>query len=100
MTGLLNSDIEFICSLLTKYPNVLEAILFGSRAKGTHHPGSDVDIVLKGIDIEQSVLQISTYLNQESPLPYQFDVLDFNSIDNKELVEHIARVGISLYKKI
>jgi predicted nucleotidyltransferase len=98
MYGLTVIDIETICSLLRKYPKVQEAILFGSRAKGTHSPGSDVDIALKGDSLHDTALQISTYLNQESLLPYCFDIIDYHHIDNEKLIEHINRVGKVLYK--
>jgi predicted nucleotidyltransferase len=97
MYGLKNSDLEIICQAFKRYPNVAEAILFGSRAKGTHHQGSDVDIALKGSDLTKTVLQLSIYLNQESLLPYQFDIIDYDAIDNKNLIDHIACVGISIY---
>ena len=61
-----------------------------------HRPGSDVDIALKGEDLEEAVLQISIYLNQESILPYNFDIIDYHAIDNQELLDHINRVGKSI----
>lgn len=97
MYGLKNSDLETICQTLKQYPNVTQAILFGSRAKGTHRPGSDVDIALKGNKLTETVLQISMYLNQESLLPYQFDIIDYHSIENQNLIDHINRVGVVLY---
>jgi hypothetical protein len=33
----------------------------------------------------------------ELPLPYQFDVLRYDSIENEALREHIERVGITLF---
>lgn len=42
---------------------------------------------------------ISGILNEESPLPYFCDVLDYSLIDNEELKNHIDRVGRLIYKK-
>ncbi|MBA2367834.1 MAG: nucleotidyltransferase domain-containing protein [Candidatus Protochlamydia sp.] len=97
MYGLTTADMITICNVLRKYPAVHEAILFGSRAKGTNSPGSDVDIALKGNDLENEVLQISTYLNEESLLPYCFDIINYQTLDNEKLIEHINRVGKVLY---
>lgn len=97
MYGLKDSDLETIRQTLKKHPNVYEAILFGSRAKGTHRPGSDVDLALKGTNLEQTVVQVSLYLNQESILPYDFDIIDYHSINNQELIDHITRVGKVIY---
>ena len=99
MYGLKDTDLDFIRQAFSRYPNVIEAILFGSRAKGTHHPGSDIDIALKGNGLKELVLQLSTYLNQESLIPYQFDIIDYDGIDNKDLIDHIDRVGISIYTR-
>ncbi len=97
MYGLLQQDLDTLYDALRRFPNIEQAILFGSRAKGNFRPGSDVDIALKGKDLSQTVLQLSTYLNQETLLPYQFDIIDYTSIDNQDLIEHIDRVGIVLF---
>ncbi len=95
--GFLPGELETILSSLKKYPNLAEAILFGSRAIGRQKKGSDVDIAVKGVDIPTS--QISHELNSDSPLPYYFDILDYNSLENKQLKDHIDRVGIVIYRK-
>lgn len=99
MFGLKELDISILNQVLASYPGVTEAYIFGSRAKGNYKNGSDVDIVIKGNNISQSlILDIATYLNEETLMPYRFDVLDYHSISNKKLSEHIDRAGILLYK--
>ena len=101
MFGLKESDIFQICSTLAIHNDVDEAILFGSRAKGTYKKGSDVDIALKGASINLSTVNsISFTLNEESLMPYKFDILNYQTIQNQELLHHIERVGICFYKKI
>jgi predicted nucleotidyltransferase len=99
MFGLKNSDIEVIRHVLAKYGEIDEAILFGSRAKGSHRPGSDVDIAIKGSGGNETASLISTYLNQETTLPYFFDIIDYKSVDNDSLIDHINRVGQPIYIK-
>ena len=96
--GLKNGDIETIIAVLKKYPQIEQGIIFGSRAKGDYKQGSDVDLVLKG-NVQEIATQIGFSLNEDSLLPYKFDVLDYNSISNKNLIDHINRVGIIFYKK-
>ncbi len=50
------SHLKKIQSVLARYPQVEAADLFGSRAKGTARPGSDIDIALKGSGIHLQVL--------------------------------------------
>ena len=35
---LVAQDLELVCSVLRQHPEIESAILFGSRAKGTHTP--------------------------------------------------------------
>lgn len=100
MSGLSSKDIDIICNILKKYPEVVEACFFGSRAKGTQKNGSDVDIAIKGRIPDQFVSRISGELNDESPLPYTFDIVAFNSLENQALKKHIERVGLTFYKKL
>ena len=37
--------------------------------------------------------------NEESLLPYYFDILDYDAIVNHDLKEHIDRVGIVIYQR-
>ncbi len=98
--GLLPRDIDEILQALGQFPAIDEAILFGSRAKGNFKPGSDVDIAIKGKAIDHScVTAFSFFLNEESLLPYFFDVVHYEGITELELVQHIDRVGKLLYKK-
>lgn len=90
---------NIIIDVLKAYPLIEEAIIFGSRAKGTQKPGSDVDIALKGHGVEFLTAQVSGILNEETPLPYTFDVVAFDTLENKALKEHIQRVGLSFYSK-
>ena len=92
-------DLDLIITVIQKYPQIEQAIVFGSRAKGNYKTGSDVDIALKG-DIDWEIVSnLNNDLNEETTLPYMFDVLDYNSIDNIALREHIDRIGVVFYER-
>ncbi|MBA4166416.1 MAG: nucleotidyltransferase domain-containing protein [Chitinophagaceae bacterium] len=92
------TDLDAIAVVLKDETAVRQALIFGSRAKGNYRPGSDVDIVLKGENItSQITAHISFLLNDEGLLPYKFDVLNYYTIDNKDLIDHINRVGKIIY---
>lgn len=99
MFGLTNIDLQFIVDVIKTYPQIDEAIIFGSRALNTHKRGSDIDIALKGKKMGLIATTISGILNEESPLPYFCDILDYDLIDNEDLRNHIDRVGKQIYKK-
>lgn len=89
--GLLESDMISIREELRKNKSVERAFLFGSRAKGNFRSGSDVDLALKGKNLDfETISQISYFLNEETLMPYKFDVVNYHSIQEPELVLHIV----------
>lgn len=100
MFGLRDSDISDIIQVLEKFPEVELARIFGSRAKGNYRNGSDVDLAVFGNNISfERIIHISSVLNEETVMPYYFDVLDYYSIENADLVRHIDRIGKIIYSK-
>jgi len=100
MLGLSDNDMTEIRLTLQRFPEVEEALIYGSRAISNNRRGSDVDIALKGKNLDHSVInEIRYILNEETRMPYFFDVLDYNSLTNRELADHIDRVGKPLYIK-
>ena len=97
--GLRQSDLESIIEVLLKFDNIGEAIIFGSRAKGNYRQGSDVDIALKGNIDFKTITRVSYLLNQESLMPYKFDIINYARIHHQDLKHHIDRVGISIHHK-
>ncbi|MBE7373003.1 nucleotidyltransferase domain-containing protein [Pseudomonas lopnurensis] len=97
-TGLPETDIQSIRNTFGKFPKISEAILYGSRAKGTFRPGSDIDLTLKGDELSHhDLLDIELALD-DLLLPYKIDLSLHHQIDNPQLLDHIARIGKSLYK--
>lgn len=98
--GLREDDVNYIVKTLMQFPQIESASIFGSRAKGTHKPGSDIDIAIYGEEITFDVIsKLHSMLENESPMPYMFDIVDYTHLSHKELKEHIERVGKVLYKK-
>jgi predicted nucleotidyltransferase len=89
-------ELDLIRSVLTRHPAVTGAILFGSRAKGTAQPASDVDLALEGVADPLQAEAIANEL-EELPLPYRFDVKALAAIRHRSLLEHIERVGVRIH---
>jgi predicted nucleotidyltransferase len=96
-SGLSDATVQAISDVLRKYPQVHQAILYGSRAKGTYKTGSDIDLTLVGDDLTLKVLYRIMDDLDDLLLPYTFDLSIFEHIDNEALKQHIARVGVMLY---
>lgn len=96
--GLTSHEIALIRGVFRRFPTVSEVILYGSRAKGTYRPESDIDLALIGVDEDIQAEAVADEL-EELPLPYRFDVKACSSITHGPLQEHIARMGVSLYRR-
>ena len=97
--GLRDEAIKQIQNIFAKYSNVEEATLYGSRAKGNFKPGSDIDITLKGKELSLTELNRISLDLDDLYLPNYFDLSLYRHIQNQDLLEHIQRVGIALYRK-
>lgn len=98
-TGLENSDVAAILGILQKNEKIGKIILFGSRAKGNCEAGSDIDLALSGNDLTTNdIIDLSTEL-EELELPYKLDMVILERIKEKELLDHISRVGIVLFDR-
>ena len=97
-TGLTLEDIQLIVNEISVYKEIDKALIFGSRAKGNYKHGSDVDICLMGnqISLHHSA-SLAWRLNEETNLPWHFDILIYHDLTNQELIDHIDRIGIQIY---
>ena len=94
-SGLSPSELSEIVTCLHKHPKIQQAFLFGSRAKGDFRPGSDVDLAVIGLNHTEAV-KLSASLNEDTLLPYKFDIVVYETISSPELLAHIDRVGMPL----
>ncbi len=97
--GLTDKQIAGIEEVLSGFSDINEVVIYGSRAMGNFKPGSDVDLVLKGKVDEMTADRISRLLNDETNLPYIFDVAVFDTISNEQLRDHIRQFGKIFYRK-
>jgi len=96
--GLKEKVIDQIKKVFASYPEIEEAILYGSRAKGNYSNGSDIDLVLKGNKLDQTILRKIRRQLDDLLLPYTIDIAIFESIENPNLIDYIKRVGIIFYR--
>jgi predicted nucleotidyltransferase len=97
--GISDNVLDDITYVFAKYKKIDKAVLYGSRAKGNYKAGSDIDIAIFSVDINLTELnKLSTELD-DLLLPYIFDLTIHQQIKNKDLLEHISRVGVEIYKR-
>ena len=95
--GLKPETVARIRGVFARHPEIVRAILYGSRAKGNYRVGSDIDLCLEGDALTLTqLLKIENELD-DLLLPYKIDVSLFHMLDNPDLVDYIRRVGVTFY---
>lgn len=97
--GLKPGTIDRINGVFSNYPEVHEVLLYGSRAKGNYRSGSDIDLTMKGTGLDLGLMNRISLEIDDLLLPYSVDLSIFAHIDNKELLDHIERVGKIFYTR-
>ena len=91
--GLDQRDMQTISGILSKYNEVKNVLIFGSRAIGRYHSGSDIDIAIIDKNICYQTLREIKSDFSDCSLPYNVDLINFATLTNEELKNHILRVG-------
>jgi type I restriction enzyme S subunit len=98
--GLSDKQLQEIKEILASYESVDKAVLFGSRAIDTYKEASDVDIAIKGEQADWSLaITIKEHLEEETYLPFFFDVVAYGSVESEELKQHIDGKGKVLFER-
>ena len=90
------AELDILRAVFARHPEITAVKLFGSRAKGTQRPESDVDLALWG-EVDALAAEAIAAELDDLPLPYRYDVQAFASIKLQSLREHIERVGITIF---
>lgn len=95
-TGLTKEDLARITEVFARNSHIEAVLLFGSRAMGTHHAGSDVDLAVKGKLLNPGTLSQFRQELEALHLPFFFDVLHYDALKDPALKEQVDRVGVIL----
>lgn len=100
MFGLIERDFYYIHKALQQFPEIERAKIYGSRALGNYKNGSDVDLAIIGKRVSrQTILRLNDVLNEVYPLPYMFDLVHYDLLNNENLKKHIDQFGEEIYHK-
>lgn len=98
--GLSEATIGEICQVFERYPQINQAILYGSRARGNYGNGSDIDLTLRGgSDLTRQLLaKIASELD-DLYIPYTVDLSVYHQLADPDLCQQIEEVGLLFYEK-
>ena len=97
--GLSAATLEKLRTVLERFPEVERAVLFGSRAKGSHKPGSDIDLALEGTALDWRIAGRIYEALDDLLQPYSFSLIVHDQATDPEVTAHIARVGIPIFER-
>lgn len=86
-----------LTQVFAKYPDVEQVKLYGSRAKGTFHERSDIDLVVFGKSIDRFTIARILMELDELDILYMVDLQNYHELKNRQLIQHIDRVGVVIY---
>lgn len=96
--GLKENELNEIINIISKYPQVEKATLYGSRARGDYNDRSDIDIALFGDEITNNINTKIYFELEDIFTPYSFDLINFNSLDATDnIFKDIKRDGVNIY---
>ena len=96
-TGLDLETLNKLCQIIAMYPQITQVKLYGSRAKGTFKPYSDIDLAIYGENLDRFVIDGLVMEFEDSDIVYKVDVQVYANIKNTALREHIDRVNVPSY---
>ncbi len=98
--GIYDKSYRLILESFKEFPEITKVYIFGSRAMGNYKKGSDIDLAILGEKVDYEITsRLYRKLNEELPIPYFVDVVNFNSIKLEELKQHILTEGKLIYEK-
>ena len=99
MYGLSERSYRELMDILRSVPEIDEAVIFGSRARGDYGAASDIDLSLRGPHLtRRSLRQLNDKL-YESHIPYFFDTHIYAEIKDPHFKESVDRDGKVLYRR-
>lgn len=99
MFGLSDTVIQELQQVFSLHPNIEKVLIFGSRAKGNYHEGSDIDLAVIGNHITSDQLDTILLQIEDLELLYSVDILSYQDQTGTPIGEHIDRVGQVFYKR-
>ena len=97
--GLSKMQLQLILGVINNFEEIEKALIFGSRAKGTNRPGSDIDLALIGDKLNSLLVNRVSSALDDLPLPYMFDLINYHEINNEFLKKKVDDEGKLFYER-
>lgn len=95
--GLAKRHYRDIASVFSRYPHIERVLIFGSRAKGTAKPQSDIDLAVIAPQMDESEFSRLLCDLDALELVFKLDVLHLDTLVQEKLKKAILSQGKLYY---
>jgi predicted nucleotidyltransferase len=88
-----------IGQVFAHYPAIERVLIFGSRAKGSAGPGSDIDLAVVAPEMSDAEFTRLWNAIEDLPLVFKVDLLHWDRLSNPRLKDKIPREGCLFYAR-
>jgi len=96
-SGLADEILADLRRVFARHSSIEEVRLFGSRAKGTHRPGSDIDLAVFAPSMSEAEFSALWQEIDDLPILFKIDFLHWDRLANTVLRDKIRREGRRIY---
>lgn len=79
--------------------HIVRVDIFGSRARGSHRPGSDIDLVIVDVGDDDAYARMLAAL-EESQVSVPIDVVRWRDVSSGPIGESIARDAVPVFSRV
>lgn len=91
--GLTEKQFLLMINTIFSFTEIEKVLIFGSRATGIFKPASDIDLAVFGQKVKRTTINRLYSALDDLPLPFMFDLLNYNQLTNESLKEKIDEQG-------
>lgn len=96
--GLEEHILDKLRVVLAAHPAVERAVIYGSRAKGTFKPASDIDLAAYAPRLDANEFVRLRFEIQELPIVFKLDVAHVDALTDASLAHEIATHGVEFFR--
>jgi uncharacterized protein len=97
--GLTPTQYHLIESAIISFNDIEKVLIFGSRATHRSRSASDIDLAVIGKNLNRVIINRLSSELDDLPLPFMFDVLHYDQIENSVLKSKIDSEGKLFFEK-
>lgn len=97
--GLTQKQYQLIENTINSFSDIEKVFIFGSRATGRYRSSSDIDLAVVGKNLNHTAINRLASALDDLPLPFMFDVLNYDTISNRNLKNKISLQGKLIFER-